>query len=262
MPRRLIMLDFDGVIVDSLEATYVGAVQYLEEHGLDHLASPEALLAMLDHNWYEGMARAGLAPDVARALDEALMEGLHERIDQVDAVPGMPEAIARLSARHTVVVITSNYTWFVDGVFRRLGVEGVTDVAGADTDTSKVRKMAAARARHPHPGGCCYVGDTVGDIAEAREAGVPSVAVTWGWHPEERLLAASPDAVARDPDELERILVAPGAFAADTRATRAVTDAPGAGTDATATGPSPGAGPDRDGVHTHQTIPFDERWST
>jgi len=206
MARRLIMLDFDGVIVDSLEATYAGAVRYLEANGLGHLASPDALLAMLDHNWYEGMARAGLAPDVARALDEALMEDLHERIDQVDAVPGMPEAIAHLSAVHTVVVITSNYTWFVDGVFRRLGVTGVTEVAGADTDTSKVRKMAAARARHAHPGGCCYVGDTVGDIAEAREAGVPSVAVTWGWHPEERLLAASPDAVARDPQDLMRLL--------------------------------------------------------
>ncbi len=111
MAQRLIMLDFDGVIVDSLEATYAGAVRYLEENGLGHLASPDALLAMLDHNWYEGMARAGLAPDVARALDEALMEGLHERIDEVDAVPGMPEAIARLSPRHTVVVITSNSTW-------------------------------------------------------------------------------------------------------------------------------------------------------
>jgi phosphoglycolate phosphatase len=206
MARRLIMLDFDGVIVDSLEATYAGAVQYLEEHGLDHLASPEAMLAMLDHNWYEGMARAGLPPGVADALDAALMEGLRERIDEIDPVPGMPEAIARLSARHTVVVITSNYTWFVDGVFGRLGVNGVTEVAGADTDTSKVRKMARARARYPHPGGCCYVGDTVGDIAEAREAGVPSVAVTWGWHPEERLQSASPAAVARDPDELVRIL--------------------------------------------------------
>jgi len=210
MAQRLIMLDFDGVIVDSLEATYAGAVQYLEEHGLDHLASPDAMLSMLDHNWYEGMARAGLPPGVAEALDAALMEGLRERIDEIDPVPGMPQVIERLSLRHTVVVITSNFSWFVDGVFRRLGVSGVTEVAGADDHKSKVRKMARARARHPHPGGCCYVGDTVGDIAEAREAGVPSVAVTWGWHPEERLRAAGPDAVARDPEELARILTEGG----------------------------------------------------
>ncbi|MEE4275437.1 MAG: HAD family hydrolase [Thermoleophilia bacterium] len=206
MAQRLIMLDFDGVIVDSLEATYAGAVQYLEANGLGHLASPDALLAMLDHNWYEGMARAGLPPGVAEALDGALMEGLRERIDEIEPVPGMPQVIERLSRRHTVVVITSNFGWFVGGVFRRVGVSGVTEVAGADDHKSKVRKMTQARARYPHPGGCCYVGDTVGDIAEAREAGVASVAVTWGWHPEERLRAAGPDAVARDPDELARIL--------------------------------------------------------
>jgi phosphoglycolate phosphatase len=56
------------------------------------------------------------------------------------------------------------------------------------------------------------VGDTVGDIVEARQAGVPSVAVTWGWHSEERLLAASPDVVAHDPQELVGILTGPAAI--------------------------------------------------
>jgi phosphoglycolate phosphatase-like HAD superfamily hydrolase len=132
MARRLIMLDFDGVIVDSLEATYEGAVRYLEAHGLPHLASPDALLSMLDHNWYEGMARAGLEPEAALALDGALMEGLRERVHEIEAVPGMPQAIAELSLRHTVVVITSNFTWFVDAVFDQVGVQGVSEVAGAD----------------------------------------------------------------------------------------------------------------------------------
>jgi phosphoglycolate phosphatase len=206
MARRLIMLDFDGVIVDSLEATYAGAVGFLEKHGPRHLASPEALLSLLDHNWYEGMAWAGLTPDVAGALDAAIMEGLAARIDEIEAVPGMPQAIEQLSLRHTVLVITSNFAWFVDGVFGRIGVNCVAEVIGADGEKSKVRKIASACARHPHPGGCCYVGDTVGDIVEAREAGVPSVAVTWGWHTEDRLCAASPDAVAHDPEELVRIV--------------------------------------------------------
>jgi phosphoglycolate phosphatase len=206
MARRLIMLDFDGVIVDSLEATYAGAVRYLEAHGLSHLASPDALLSMLDHNWYDGMARAGLDPKAALALDGALMEGLRERVHEIRAVPGMPQAIEELSLRHTVVVITSNFTWFVDAVFDQVGVRGVSRVTGADDHTSKVKKIGDACARYPHPGGCCYVGDTVGDIVEARQAGVPSVAVTWGWHTEERLYAASPDAVAHDPEELVRIV--------------------------------------------------------
>jgi phosphoglycolate phosphatase len=50
-----------------------------------------------------------------------------------------------------------------------------------------------------------YVGDTVGDIKEARLAGVKTVAVTWGWHNKERLEMASPDYVIETPDDLLKI---------------------------------------------------------
>jgi len=47
-----------------------------------------------------------------------------------------------------------------------------------------------------------YIGDTVGDIREARAAGVRSVAVTWGWHGRERLAAVNPDFLIDTPEEL------------------------------------------------------------
>jgi phosphoglycolate phosphatase len=51
-----------------------------------------------------------------------------------------------------------------------------------------------------------YIGDTVGDIKEARAAGVWTVAVTWGWHSRERLLAARPDFLVDTPEELLQIV--------------------------------------------------------
>lgn len=200
------MLDFDGVIVDSLDATCDAAVRFLEQHGLRHLASRDAVLGFVDHNWYEGMTLAGLPPDVARALDLAVLDAITQRIGEIAAVPGMPEAVRRLGADHTVVVITSNFSDFADALLRRHDVDGVVEIMGADHETSKVAKIRRALARYPHPGGCWYVGDTVGDIVEARLAGVPSIAAVWGWHAPERLVAASPDAVARDPAELVRIV--------------------------------------------------------
>jgi phosphoglycolate phosphatase len=47
-----------------------------------------------------------------------------------------------------------------------------------------------------------YVCDTAGDIREAREAGVKAVAVTWGWHPRERLERAKPDAFIEKSEDL------------------------------------------------------------
>ncbi len=203
---QLVMLDFDGVIVDSLDATCDAAVQFLEQHGMRHLASRDAVLGFVDHNWYEGIALAGLPPDLSRALDLAVLDAITRRIEQIPAVPGMPEAIRRLSDGNTVVVITSNFSDFAGALLRRHGIGDVVEIMGADHETSKVTKIRRALARYPHPGGRWYVGDTVGDIVEARQAGVPSIAATWGWHSPDRLMAASPDAVARDPRELVRIV--------------------------------------------------------
>jgi len=46
------------------------------------------------------------------------------------------------------------------------------------------------------------VGDTVGDVLEGRQAGIRTMAVTWGWHSEERLAQAEPDLIVRTPQEV------------------------------------------------------------
>ena len=51
---------------------------------------------------------------------------------------------------------------------------------------------------------------TVGDILEARAAGVRSVAVTWGWHDRERLVAVSPDFIVDTPERLLSLASAVG----------------------------------------------------
>ena len=53
-----------------------------------------------------------------------------------------------------------------------------------------------------------YIGDTVGDIMEAKKAGVKSIAASWGYHKRECLVNCSPDILIDKPgdliDELKR----------------------------------------------------------
>jgi phosphoglycolate phosphatase len=65
-----------------------------------------------------------------------------------------------------------------------------------------VKKIGSVRQRHGHRVPAWYVCDTVGDVVEARAAGVTTVGVAWGWHGEERLLRARPDVMARRPGDL------------------------------------------------------------
>jgi len=58
------------------------------------------------------------------------------------------------------------------------------------------------------------VTDTVGDVAEAREAGVRAIGVTWGMHTEKQLLDAGAERVALWPQELVAWLRDPDAAVA------------------------------------------------
>ena len=79
-------------------------------------------------------------------------------------------------------------------------------MAGAETARSKVEKIHALQERFPGQDVYWYVGDTAGDIREAREAGATPVGVAWGWHEPEMLREAGAERVAATPAELLTIL--------------------------------------------------------
>jgi phosphoglycolate phosphatase len=55
------------------------------------------------------------------------------------------------------------------------------------------------------PAQTLYVGDTAIDMATARAAGIPSIAVTWGFRGREELERESPTWIVDRPDEILRI---------------------------------------------------------
>ena len=51
-----------------------------------------------------------------------------------------------------------------------------------------------------------YVGDSDVDVITARNAGIPCIAVTWGFRSEESLVEAGAVHVARKPEDILRIV--------------------------------------------------------
>ena len=107
-----------------------------------------------------------------------------------------------LAAAHPVYAITSSSTSVVKGIFAEYGVRVVVEVLVGKQEASKTRKIRSARRRHWDDLPAWYVCDTVGDASEAREAGVGTVGVAWGWHGEERLRRVTPDRMANAPGDL------------------------------------------------------------
>ena len=57
------------------------------------------------------------------------------------------------------------------------------------------------------PCDCAFVGDSDVDVITAKNAGMFSVAVSWGYRDRKCLVACAPDAIADKPSELADILL-------------------------------------------------------
>lgn len=204
--RELVMFDFDGVIVDSLDVFSVAFLDACTAAGVPGFASPDDLLAVMEDNFYAGMRARGVdderVAEVLRRLGEALVRARH----WLKPFPLVPQVLEDLADARTVVVVTSSPAEVVGGWLRTHEVHGVSEVAGAEAARSKVEKIRALLRRFPGQDVYWYVGDTAGDIHEAREAGVTPVGVAWGWHEPELLLEAGAECIAASPAELLTIV--------------------------------------------------------
>ncbi len=204
--REVVMFDFDGVVVDSLEVFAAALIAACEEYGIAAVRTVDDVVTLFAGNVYESFRTAGADEQaVARAMTAA-GRVLERDLSRMKPFPGMSEVLARLGEQGDVVIVTSNSEPLVRRFLAENHVEGVTAIAGVESGPSKTEKIRLVRQRYPRQAVYFFVGDTAGDMREAREAGVTPVAVAWGWHEPESLLAAGASQVVATPEELLAVL--------------------------------------------------------
>jgi phosphoglycolate phosphatase len=147
---------------------------------------------------------------VARGVDLAAFAQASKEIfpaidyDTMKPFPGLIPVLAALQREHILVVVSSNGSKTIGKMLVRFGFDRYfREIFGFDFLFSKKAKIDHAIEKYGIPRErAFYIGDTGGDILEARAAGIRSVAVTWGWHDRERLLAVRPDFLIDTPEGL------------------------------------------------------------
>jgi phosphoglycolate phosphatase len=199
---KLFLFDFDGVLVDSLGLYEKSVNVCLERIGQRPVQTREEFLDLFEENFYSAIAKRGVDVDRFMAVLKTVTPTLDYSVTRpfTDLVP----VLAELKKHHVLVIISSNSSSAIRIMLERHGFAPYfDDILGADFSFSKVEKIRYAKEHFGTNGEhCLYVCDTAGDIREAKEAGVKTVAVTWGWHPRERLERAIPDVIVDKPEEL------------------------------------------------------------
>lgn len=216
MKWKLVIFDLDGTLVDTIEDLGNAVNFALASKGLPQHDIP----------LYRNMVGNGVRNLMWRAMPESLREdaGLHGELlsvfleyysSHIDVCsvpyPGVPELLSALVGRGVRVAVASNK--FQEGTDRIVGrffgdigfsaVLGGRDGIPLKPDPAVVREILSSCGMDA--GDAVMVGDSATDMLTAKAAGIPGIAVTWGFRPAEA--SSECDYMAGDAGELGGLLL-------------------------------------------------------
>ena len=204
-PRRLIIFDCDGTLVDS-QRTIIGAMNRAFD-GLNFpCPSGDAIRRVVGLSLSESMAR--LLPEGSAGDHERLVEGYRSAFLEMRSAsdyeeplyPGVVEALARVEEDGMLAgVATGKSLRGLEATLRHHGIhDRFVTLQTADRNPGKPHPAMVRRAvaeAGAEPGTTTVVGDTTYDMEMARAAGAYAVGVSWGYHPVGELRSVGAHAV-------------------------------------------------------------------
>lgn len=209
--------DLDGTLLNTLDDLAQSTNAALKANGLPERTKDE-VRAFVGNGVHKLIERAVGEPGEAHPKFQDVLDcfvahyGVHSK-DQTRPYDGVMEVLDALLAQGVKHAIVSNKVDFAVKALSR-DYFGERMVSAVGDDPSRRRKPApdsvweAMRQMGVTQEECIYVGDSDVDVITARNAGIPCIAVTWGFRSEESLIAAGAQHIARKPEDILRIIAA------------------------------------------------------
>ena len=213
--EKLVIFDLDGTLLNTIADLGTAANHTLQELGLPQHTLDEYRL-MVGNGMRKLIMRA--LPD-QKAADDAFVDStlaafLEYYADHIDVhttpYPGIPELISALSTQGYRLAVASNKIQagaekLIARFFPKtdfVAVMGNSPVYPLKPDAAVVEYiMSKAGTDKAHT---IMVGDSGTDIQTARNAGIPIIAVSWGFRPRHELTAA--DFIADNTNQLLNLI--------------------------------------------------------
>lgn len=202
MVQKVLVFDYDGTIVDSYRAYARRFLALLEKYCLQ--GKVKDLKSLYVSNFSHSLIEQGLTRKEILALIHDIRVPFDGKPAMIEPFDGMVQLMNTLTKKYRVYVVTSNLTSVIQESLEYWKIRGVKEVMGGDMELSKVKKLARIRKRYPGAE-LFYIGDTVGDVHEAKEAGYRAVAVAWGYHTKKQLESEHPDTLVTKVSELREL---------------------------------------------------------
>lgn len=212
MTYKTVLFDMDGTLLDSLSDMHDAVNHILAENGWA-ARSREEIRAFVGNGARKLMERAipeALAPQRFESVlaDYKDWYQAHNCV-KTQPYPGISHVLAELEARGVKTAVVSNKP---DATTKALaekffpGMPALGQRDGVDPKPSPALVAQALSDLGVRPENAVYVGDSEVDVATARNAGLPLIAVSWGFRGREKLEIAGAEHIADTAPQLLEML--------------------------------------------------------
>lgn len=215
MNIKAVIWDLDGTLLNTLDDLAASTNAALAANGLP-VRTTEEVRCFVGNGVHKLIERAMPEKSDAHEQFQAVLDafvahyGVHSK-DQTRPYDGIMDVLDTLLGEGVKLAIVSNKVDFAVKALSR-DYFGERMLSAVGDDPSRAKKPApdsvweAMRQMGVTAQEAVYVGDSDVDVITARNAGIPCIAVTWGFRSEESLLAAGAQYVARKPEEILQIV--------------------------------------------------------
>lgn len=206
---KVILFDFDGTIVDSVDAGIIITNRLATEFGF----------APFDKATLEQLKKLGSREALKRSripiwrlpfLIRRFTQELNREIPDLQLFPGMKETLLELKQQGYVLgIVSTNSIKNIQEFLRIQNLSTAFDVISASYalfgKSRLIQKIIQQQSLQPNQ--VYYVGDETRDIEAAKKSGVQSIAATWGLNSAEILTENNPDFLIHYPEDLLHLLI-------------------------------------------------------
>lgn len=196
--KKLIIFDFDGVLVNTVD------FWYKMHKDLNDYLTRDIFKDMSNGNYVETANK--MKAEKNHIFPENADEKYHNELQNVFSIEDiLHDTILGLSEKFFISIVSSSPSKVINDFIVKENLDGcILEIMGFEEHSSKIVKINKLLEKYNlKPNDAVFITDTIGDIKEANDCKVNTIAVTWGVHERERLEKGNPWRIIDNPEELK-----------------------------------------------------------
>jgi len=194
---KTILFDFDGVIVDSFQPAF--EVSRMLRPWMNFTENDYR--KCFEGNVYEEFLKIDKKQEVT---DKQFFKIYIPRLFQLPVIKGIPKTLKMLSKKYRLIIISSTISSPISEWLDRHGLaEYFSEIMGGDVRKIKLEKIKMIFEKYGiNSDDCVFITDTLGDLREAKNAGLNCLVVTYGFHSKDTLKKGNPVGFIKTPQDI------------------------------------------------------------